>query len=129
MRSDHAIHKALGFRIAILKGKLFVLLTPEIVAQTGEGELAERDPTKALRSAIYGYQHNDVYDSDLKGWTSRITEVDIPDAWQPFSVTLEGTTLECAKNIGRTICAALDKIRAIKPSAITLVYVPLTWAL
>jgi hypothetical protein len=265
--ASYAIHKALGFRIAILKGKLFVLLTPEIVAKTADGQLADRDATKVLRSAVYGYQHNDVYDSDLKSWTSRITEVDIPDAgggtfligktplygglsvpgksklpanlqrhasfdgivvgdaklvfsatsgtteardenplrglvqnrpwdysltkgglstcaevaaicpldqarhlerficqlkeksdptqgeldylqpfpgfavgfslplvharpgdatWQPLAVVLEGSPLECAKQIARAICAALDKVRAVKPAAISLVFVPLS---
>ncbi len=267
--ASYAIHRALGFRIAILKGKLFVLLTPEVVAKTADGQLADRDATKALRSAVYGYQHNDVYDSDLKRWTSRITEVHVLDAgggtfligktplygglsvpgksklpanlqrhasfdgivvadaklvfsatsgiaeatdenplrglvqnrpwdysltkgglstcaevaaicpmdqarhlerficqlneksdptqgerdylqpfpgfaaafslplihprpgdttWQPLAVVLQGSPLECAKQIARAICVALDKVRAIRSAAISLVFVPLSWS-
>jgi hypothetical protein len=266
---QYAIYKALGFRIAILKGKLFILLTPEIVAKAADGQLADRDATKALRSAIYGYQHNDIYGSDLTNWTARITEVDIADAgggtfhigrtplyaglsvpgrsklpanlrrhasfdgivvsdakllfsassgtseardenplrglvqnrpwdysltkgglstcaevaaicplnqarhlerficrlkersdptqgeldylqpfpgfavgfslplvharpgdatWQLLTLEPEGSPLDCAKQIARAICVALDKIRAIKPAAISLVFVPLSWA-
>jgi hypothetical protein len=80
---DHtsfAIHRALAFRLAILNGRTCVLLTPEIVAKTMSGEPAGEDAIKVLRNAVYGYQHNDVYDADLKHWTSKITGVDIPDA-------------------------------------------------
>src|SRR5262249_28722777 len=75
-----AIHRALAFRLAILKGKLYVLLTPEIVARTMAGEPADEEVTKVLRNAVYGYQHNNVYDADLRRWTARITDVDIRDA-------------------------------------------------
>jgi hypothetical protein len=79
-RQTFAIHRALSFRLAILKGNAYVLLTPEIVAKTMKGELAAEEATKVLRNAVYGYQHNNVYDADLKHWTEQITGVDIPDA-------------------------------------------------
>jgi hypothetical protein len=79
-QQSFAIHRALSFRLAILKGKAYVLLTPEIIAKTATGEIADEDATKVLRNAVYGYQHNDIYDADLKRWTARITDVDIPDA-------------------------------------------------
>ena len=79
-RQSFAIHRALSFRLAILAGKSCVLLTPEIIAKTMQGEPAGEEATKVLRNAVYGYQHNNVYDADLKYWTSRITGVDIPDA-------------------------------------------------
>lgn len=75
-----AIHRALSFRLAILTGKVYILLIPEVVAKTMTGEIADEDATKALRNAVYGYQHNDIFDADLKHWTSRITNVEIPDA-------------------------------------------------
>lgn len=266
---SYAIHKALFLRISLLKGKLFVVLTPEIVAKTRAGAMADRDATKVLRSAVYGYQHNDVYDSDLKSWTGRITGIEIPaegggkfligrtplyaglsvpgrpklssdlqrhasldgivvpdaklifstvsgsaevrdenplrglvenrpwdysltkgglstsaevaaicppdharhlerficqlnersepthserdylqafpgfaggfalplmparpgDAtWQPLVITVQGSPLQCAKRIATGICLALDRIRAIRPGAISLVYVPMAWA-
>jgi hypothetical protein len=79
-RQSFAIHRALSFRLVILKGKTCVLLTPEIIAQTMTGEPASEEATKVLRNAVYGYQHNDVYDADLKYWTCRITGVEIADA-------------------------------------------------
>ena len=79
-RQNFAIHQALSLRLAILKGKLCTLLTPEIVAKTATGELAGEEATKVLRNAVYGYQHNNIYDADLKHWTSRIAGVNIPDA-------------------------------------------------
>jgi hypothetical protein len=78
-RQKYAIHRALSFRLAILKGKVCVLLTPEIVGRTMNGEPASEEATKVLRNAVYGYQHNNVYDADLKYWTSRITGVNICD--------------------------------------------------
>ena len=79
-QKSFAIHRALSFRLAILKGKTCVLLTPEIVAKAMNGDPAGEDATKVLRNAVYGYQHNDVYDADLRYWTSKITDVNIPDA-------------------------------------------------
>jgi hypothetical protein len=79
-RQSFAIHRALSFRLAILAGKSCVLLTPEIIAKTMQGQPAGEEATKVLRNAVYGYQHNNVYDADLKYWTSRITGVEIPDA-------------------------------------------------
>jgi hypothetical protein len=78
-RQSFAIHRALSLRLAILKGKVYVLLSPDIVAKTASGEIAGEEATKVLRNAVYGYQHNDVFDADLKRWTSRITNVEIPD--------------------------------------------------
>jgi hypothetical protein len=74
-----ALHKALSFRLVRLKAQLYTLLTPEIVAKTATGEFADQDATKILRNAVYGYQHNDVYDQDIKAWTSRITDKDLLD--------------------------------------------------
>jgi hypothetical protein len=79
-RQNFAIHRALSLRLAILKGQTCVLLTPEIIAKTMKGEPASEEATKVLRNAVYGYQHNDVYDADLRHWTGRITGVDVPDA-------------------------------------------------
>ena len=70
----------LGYRLIPLLVKNGVLLTPEIIAKTMKGEPASEEATKVLRNAVYGYQHNDVYDADLRHWTGRITGVDVPDA-------------------------------------------------
>lgn len=79
-QQSFAIHRALALRLAILKGKVYVLLSPDVVAKTMSGEIAGEEATKVLRNAVYGYQHNDVFDADLKRWTSRITNVEIPDS-------------------------------------------------
>jgi SIR2-like domain len=264
-----ALHKALSFRLVNLKGRLHTLLTPEIVAKTLTGEFADQESTKILRNAVYGYQHNHIYDQDIKAWTSRITDKDLLDrggqtfrigkvpvyaglaqaerrplpgqfqryatlrgtvlpdaklvfasasghaevketnpllgliknkpwdyalsstalahsteiaaicpsqfsqalsrfvgslnngsqaaatekdylqdfpgfsaafglaltsslptdpAWHNLQVDLNGNELEVAKRIGRSICAGLDRIRSIKPGAITAIFVPGTWA-
>jgi len=268
-RQSFAIHRALSFRLVILKGKVYVVLTPEIVAKTSSGEMAGEEPTKVLRNAIYGYQHNDVFDDDLKRWTARICNVQISDVggqhfyigktplyaglsqqrqrplapewqrfstfsgfvvedaklifssksgngeskdanplkglvqnrpwdysitssglsptaelaaicpaeyarglerficqlsersdptrteldylqpfpgfaagfslplvharpgeatWQAFAASVSGTALQGAKQIARAICASLDKIRSLNPSAVTFVFVPTAWA-
>jgi len=268
-RQSFSIHRALSLRLAILKGKIYVLLSPDIVAKQASGEIAGEDATKVLRNAIYGYQHNDVFDADLKRWTSRITNVEIPDfggqhffigktplyaglfqpkqlplsaewqrfstfggfvvedaklifssksgqgeakdanplkglvqnrpwdysvtssglsttaevaaicpadharnlerflcqlsersdpnsteldylqpfpgfaagfslplvharpgeaTWQVFAASLSGSPLQCAKQIARAICASLDRIRSLNPSAISFVFVPTDWA-
>ena len=264
-----ALYKAVSFRLVHLKGQLQVLLTPEIVAKLPNGEFADEEATKILRNAVYGYQHNNVYDEDIRAWTSRITDRDLqgrsgqafrirksplyaglsqndrpqlpqefhrhatlrgtvyPDAkllfasssgngeiketnpllglvrnrpwdyslstsgvsptteiaaicpqksaralstflaelntgspatqtekdylqdfpgfgsafwlplisavpgdptWQELSVDLAGDILEVAKRIARTICVCLDRLRALKPGAIVVIYVPLEWA-
>jgi hypothetical protein len=74
-----ALFKAVSFRLVHLKGQLHVLLTPEIIAKLPNGEFADVDATKILRNAVYGYQHNHVYDDDIKAWTSRITDRDLQD--------------------------------------------------
>lgn len=74
-----ALHKALSFRLVRLKDRLYTLLTPEIVAKTSTGEFADQDATKILRNAVYGYQHNDVYDQEIKAWTRRLTDKDLLD--------------------------------------------------
>ena len=56
-RKSFGIHRALSFRLAILKGKACVLLTPEIIAKTMNGEHGSEEATKVLRNAVYGYQH------------------------------------------------------------------------
>ena len=268
-RRSFAIHRALSLRLAILKGKAYVLLSPDIVAKTAGGEIAEEEATKVLRNAVYGYQHNDVFDADLKRWTCRITNVEILDfggqhffigktplyaglfqpkqlplsaewqrfstfggfvvedaklifssksgqgeakdanplkglvqnrpwdysvtssglsttaevaaicpadhardlerflcqlsersdpnsteldylqpfpgfaagfslplvharpgeaTWQVFAASVSGSPLQCAKQIARAICASLDRIRSLNPSAISFVFVPTAWA-
>lgn len=72
------LHKALSFRLISLEGKSHVVLMPEVVAKTLDGQLADRDSSKVLRNAVYGYQHNNVFDGDLKHWTSKVSDLDIP---------------------------------------------------
>ena len=51
---------------------------PEVIVTTPGGAVADRDISKVIRSAVYGYQHNDVFDADLKYWTQKIADVDTP---------------------------------------------------
>ncbi|KXS32553.1 MAG: Uncharacterized protein AWT59_1322 [Candidatus Gallionella acididurans] len=73
----YRLHKALSCRLISLEGKPHVVLTPEVVVKLPNNQLADKDVSKELRNAVYGYQHNNVFDSDLKYWTSRITNIDI----------------------------------------------------
>ena len=72
----YRLHRALSFRIVTLDGKPHVVLTPEVIAKTEDGQLADRDSSKVLRNLVYGYQHNHVFDSDLKHWTNKVADCD-----------------------------------------------------
>lgn len=74
---SYRLHRALSFRLISSDGKSHVVLMPEVVAKTFDGQIADSDSSKLLRNAVYGYQHNNVFDSDLKHWTSKIADVDI----------------------------------------------------
>jgi hypothetical protein len=72
----YRVHRAISFRLESIEGKPHVALMPEVIVTTPDGTLADRDASKVIRSAVYGYQHNDVFDADLRYWTQRITAVD-----------------------------------------------------
>jgi SIR2-like protein len=74
----YLLHPAISFRLESIEGKPHVALMPEVMVTTSEGALAERDVTKIIRSAVYGYQHNDVFDADLRYWIEKIANVDTP---------------------------------------------------
>lgn len=71
------VHRAVSFRIVNLNGKAHVALMPEIVAKTKSGGLAAHDVQKAVRVAIYGYQHNNVFNEDLRHWVSKLTNIEL----------------------------------------------------
>lgn len=73
----YRLYRALSFRLISLEGRPHAVLMPEVVAKTLDGQLADRDSSKVLRNAVYGYQHNHVFDSDLKHWTSQVADLDI----------------------------------------------------
>jgi hypothetical protein len=75
--TTYELHRALSLRLISLAGKLHVVLIPEIVVTSPNGQEAERNANKALRNAIYGYQHNDVFNRDLEHWTNKVTNVDV----------------------------------------------------
>lgn len=75
----YRMHRALSFRLISLAGRPHVVLMPEVVAKLPSGQLADRDSSKVLRNTIYGYQHNDIFDSDLKHWTDKISGIDIQE--------------------------------------------------
>lgn len=74
---SYTMHKALAIRPIVLGNKLNVALMPEVVPKLPSGELADRDSSKVLRNAVYGYQHNNVFDTDLTHWTKSVTQVDL----------------------------------------------------
>lgn len=78
MGKTYRVHRALSCTLAFLDKRLHVVLIPEVVVMLPTGMPADTEAKQAIRNAIYGYQHNDVYDQDIKRWTDRITAVDIP---------------------------------------------------
>jgi hypothetical protein len=76
--TKYRVHAAVSFRLESIKGKPYVTLMPEVMATTLDGVLADPETSKVIRNAVYGFQHNDVFDGDLKFWTQRIADIDIP---------------------------------------------------
>lgn len=76
--AKYRVHRAMSIRLESINGKSHVVLMPEIMVTTLEGALADADSSKAIRNAIYGYQHNSVFDADIKYWTKKICEIDAP---------------------------------------------------
>lgn len=72
------LHKALSFRLESMRGKLHAVLMPEVMVMTRDGAMADREISKVIRNAVYGYQHNDIFDADLKYWVHQIAEADTP---------------------------------------------------
>lgn len=75
---QYGVHRALRVRLAFLESKAHAVLTPAVVITDSNGQLADEEIGKTIRNAVYGYQHNDVYDSDLKYWTAKVAGVEIP---------------------------------------------------
>jgi hypothetical protein len=76
--TKYRVHRAVSFRLESIGGKPHVVLMPEVMATTLAGVLADADTSKLIRNAVYGYQHNDVFDADLKYWTHKIGEINAP---------------------------------------------------
>lgn len=74
----YRVHRAVSFRLESIGGKPYVVLMPEVMITTPDGALADIDSSKLIRNAVYGYQHNNVFDADLKYWTHKIGEIDAP---------------------------------------------------
>ncbi|WP_186078781.1 SIR2 family protein [Burkholderia gladioli] len=68
------IHRALSIRITGVNKAPHVVFIPEIVATTSDGKIAPKEPLKLLRTAIYGYQHNNIFDGDLMHWVRQIVD-------------------------------------------------------
>jgi hypothetical protein len=85
--ATYRLHRALSFRLMSLNGKSHVVLIPEVIAKTQDGQFADREVSKVLRNAVYGYQHNDVFDSDLQHWTSKITDHDVSTPGGNFRIS------------------------------------------
>jgi len=68
---------AFALRVIDLNGQVHVTAMPEVVPKRTNGGLAGEDKTKVLRNQIYDYQHNDVFDKDLKFWFHRICGFDV----------------------------------------------------
>jgi hypothetical protein len=77
----YRIHRALKPELVFLSGQPLAVLTPEVVICNTAGELADFETAKILQNEVYGYQHNNVFDKDLKYWVDQLTGIDIP-AWQ-----------------------------------------------
>lgn len=76
--TKYRVHRAVSFRLESIGGKPHVALMPEAMVTTLDGTLADVDTSKVIRNAVYGYQHNDIFDADLKYWMHKISEIDVP---------------------------------------------------
>lgn len=76
--TKYRVHRAVSFRLESIGGKPHVALMPEVMVTTLDGALADADTNKLIRNAVYGYQHNNIFDADLKYWTHKIGELDAP---------------------------------------------------
>ena len=74
------LHPAASFRLESINGRTHVALMPEVMVSTSDSSLADREVSKVIRAAVYGYQHNDKFDADLKYWTEKIANVEAPAA-------------------------------------------------
>jgi hypothetical protein len=74
----YLIYPAVSFRLESIGGASHVVLMPEVMVTTVDGALVDKDTGKVVRNAIYGYQHNAVFDGDLKYWVNKISEVEVP---------------------------------------------------
>lgn len=72
------VHRAFSLRIETINSQTHVAIMPEFVATLPDGSVADLEATKAVRIRFYGYQHNHVFDEDIRYWTGRIAGVDIP---------------------------------------------------
>lgn len=77
-QTRYRVHRALSFRLESIGRKWHVALMPEVIATTLEGAVADADTNKLIRTSVYGYQHNHVFDADLKYWTDKIGGVGAP---------------------------------------------------
>ena len=61
------VHSAVSFRLGIDRqaSRTWRSCQRSMVTMP-DGALADRDSSKVIRNAVYGYQHNDVFDCDLK---------------------------------------------------------------
>lgn len=74
----YRVHRAVSFRLEAIAGKPHVALMPEVMVTTPDGALADREISKTVRNAVLGYQHNHVFDRDLKYWIDKFGNVDVP---------------------------------------------------
>lgn len=74
----YSIHRAVSLRLDRINDRNCVVLTPEIVPLESDGSSPAYEVGKAIRNALYGFQHNDKFDGDLKHWISKIAGSDIP---------------------------------------------------
>jgi hypothetical protein len=71
------VHRAFSLRVMYIAGKAHVSFMPEVVAKDRSGAFPQDELLMIIRNQVYGYQHNDVFDSDLKHWLGKIANRDL----------------------------------------------------
>lgn len=66
------LHRAFSLHVLHVAGKAHVSFMPEVVAKDRSGGFPEDALLMVIRNQVYGYQHNDVFDNDLKHWLGKI---------------------------------------------------------
>jgi hypothetical protein len=118
------IYDAVMLYIRTVDGQSVLALKPTIKVLT-EGKLAaERDDEKAIKTAIFGYQHNDKFNAAVEGWRRKLFGADTTftypsDDPNGFKFSIDRAPLVAAINAAkgeRTI--AESKLRSVSQRGI-----------
>jgi len=75
--ANYLLHRALSVRTLFIENAFHAVLMPEVVVRGADGSVPDEEIAKVIRGAVYGYQHNNKFNEDLRFWTEKIGGVPI----------------------------------------------------